>query len=142
MVIGLAIIVIGRKTAYFSIPLAPPASLAAILWSIWTIPYRILEVWASALTLPLTQRPDWSLAWASWRRVCRGVPSLFSLESFGSPELDSDGRPWLTGWLQVTFACLVAGTVVPGLSQAARVAPWLASASRWRRASSPSGPQT
>jgi hypothetical protein len=33
----------------------------------------------------------------------------------------SDGRSWLIGWLQVSLACLIIGTLVPGLSQVTRV---------------------
>jgi len=122
VVIGLAIIVIGKKTAYFSIPLMLPPLLTATFWSFWTLWSASVDVWAAALTLPLTQRPDWSLALGI---LTIGLPwSPFVLLTLSRSVRESwkpDGRPWLIGWLQVGMACLLAGTIVPGLSQASRV---------------------
>ena len=122
VVIGLAIIVIGKKTAYFSIPLLLPPLLTATFWSFWTLSSASAEVWAAALTLPLTKRPDWSLALGT---LTIGLPwSPFVLLALSRSVRESwkpDGRPWVFGWLQVGIACLIAGTIVPGLSQASRV---------------------
>jgi len=121
VVIGLAIIVIGKKSAHFSIPLLLPPLITATCWSFWTLSSASPEVWAAALTLPLTRKPDWSLALGT---LTIGLPwSPFVLLAFSRSVRESwkpDGRPWLFGWLQVRVACLIAGTIIPGLSQASR----------------------
>jgi hypothetical protein len=121
-VIGLAIVVLGRTTARFSIRLVIPPLLTIAFWSVETVRASSAEVWAAALTLPLTQKPSWSLA---LEVLALGLPwSLFALLALGrslraswSPE----GKSWLYGWLQVALGSLIAGTIVPGLSQPARV---------------------
>ena len=61
VVIALAIIVIGRTTAKFSPGLLLPPLVTAVLWSFWTVWASSAEVWAASLTLPLTQKPAWTL---------------------------------------------------------------------------------
>jgi len=121
-VIGLAIVVLGRTTARFSIRLFIPPLLTFAFWSVETIRASSAELWAAALTLPLTQQPSWSLALGV---LALGLPwSLFAVLALGrsvraawSPE----GRTWVYGWVQVALGCLIAGTIVPGLSQPARL---------------------
>jgi hypothetical protein len=120
-VIGLALIVIGRPGSSFSARLLLPPLIAAIGWSAATIVAASAEVWAAALTLPLTSRPDWSLAWGV---ILLGLPwSPFGLLASSRAlrgAWPADGRAWVAGWLQAALACLIAGTLVPGLSPAAR----------------------
>jgi hypothetical protein len=122
VVIGLAIIVIGRTTARFSPGLLLPPLAAAILWSFWTVWASSAEVWAASLTLPLTQKPAWMLG---PQVVALGLPwSPFAILLLSRSVRDgwrSDGRSWLIGWLQVALACVIVGTLVPGLSQVTRV---------------------
>ena len=122
VVIGLAIIVIGRTTAKFSRALLVPTLATAILWSFWTVWASSAEVWAASLTLPLTQKPAWMLG---PQVVALGLPwSPFAILLVSRSVRDgwrSDGRSWLIGWLQVSLASLIIGTLVPGLSQVSRV---------------------
>src|SRR5262249_46255974 len=102
VVIGLAIIVIGRTRSGFSVPLLVPPAVTAIAWSAATIGMSSAEVWAAALTLPLTQQPAWTLVpWV----LMLGLPwSPFSLLASSRPLRDAwpaDGRTWVMGWLQV-----------------------------------------
>jgi hypothetical protein len=123
VVIALAAIVIGRTTAKFSAGLVVAPVATAILWSFWTVWASTAEVWATSLTLPLTQRPAWMLG---PQLVALGLPwSPFAILLLNRSVRESwrdDGRPWLIGWLQVSLACLIGGTLVPGLSQVTRMA--------------------
>ena len=74
-------------------------------------------------TLPLTERPSWGLgprdagcglAVEPLGRRWRSAGRL--RESWSNP-----GRRMMAGWVQASLACAVAGTIVPGLAQAARV---------------------
>ncbi len=120
--IGLAILVVGRTTARFSFRLVVPVVLTFALWSFETVRASSAEVWAAALTLPLTEKPSWSLALGI---LGLGVPwSFFAFLALGSSVRASwspAGRAWVYGWLQVALASLIGGTIVPGLSQPARV---------------------
>jgi hypothetical protein len=122
IVIGVAILVVGKSSASFSVRLLLPPLLTAALWSVWAIWASSSEVWAAALSLPLTQKPSWSLGLSV---LALGLPwSPFVLLGLGRSVRDGwspDGRAFLKGWLQVALACLLAGTLVPGLSQASRV---------------------
>ncbi len=120
--IGLAIIVIGSKTANFSLSLLLPPLLTAVgLVVLDNLGFlrRGLGRLAHSST---DAEPAWSLA---PQVAGAGLPwSPFAILVLSRSVRDGwkpDGRPWLTGWLQVGLACLVGGTLVPGLSQAARV---------------------
>jgi hypothetical protein len=123
VIIGLALIVIGKANASFSRALLIPPLVTAILWSAVTISMASADVWAAALTLPLTQKPSW---WLGLGVVALGLPWSPFVVLFLSRSLrdgwNPAGRAWVTGWLQVAAACLIAGTLIPGVSQAARVA--------------------
>jgi hypothetical protein len=122
VVIALAAIVLGKTTARFSpgLVLAPMAT--AMLWSFWTVWASSAEVWAAALTLPLTQGPAWMLG---PQVVALGLPwspfAILLLHRSVRESWRDDGRPWLIGWLQVALACVIGGTVVPGLSEVTRI---------------------
>jgi hypothetical protein len=77
---------------------------------------------SAALTLPLFHKPDWFLGLAV---VALGLPwSPFALLAFsGSVRAGwkPPGRAWLLGWLQIALACLLAGTLIPGLAPTARI---------------------
>src|SRR5262249_4694719 len=77
--------------------------------------------WAAALTLPLTQKPAWSLGLSV---VALGLPgSPFALLALSHPlrtTWPADGRRWVLGWVQVALAGWIAGTLIPGLGPSAR----------------------
>jgi hypothetical protein len=122
VVIGLAIIVIGKAHASYSLALILPPALTALVWSYWTIWATSAELWAASLTLPLTQSPTWSLG---PQVMAAGLPwsPFAALACIGSVRArwSPAGRPWIIGWLQVGLAALIGGTLVPGLSHVSRV---------------------
>ena len=122
LVIALAVIVIGRSHVRFCPALVLPPLTAAILWSVWTIQACSPVVWAAALTLPLTQKPAWTLGAEVFAVGLPWSPLAVLLLSRSIRQgWNHDGRPWVFGWLQVAGASLVVGTFVPGVSQAARM---------------------
>jgi hypothetical protein len=121
-VILLAVIVIGRNESSFTFQLLIPPLAVLTAWSVWAISSASTELWAAALTWPLTQRPDWYLAAGV---IGLGLPfSPFCFLALSRPLRESWGPParqLFLGWLQIAVACLVAGTIIPGLALAARV---------------------
>ena len=115
-------LVIGRREATFSVRLLLPPLAMFAAWSSWAITAASPEAWAAALAWPFTRKADWWLAAAI---VGLGLPfAPFALMATSRPVRESWGeaeRKLMTGWVQVAIACLVAGTIVPGLAQAARV---------------------
>jgi hypothetical protein len=122
LVILLAVIVIGRREAGFSARLLLPPLASFVAWSIWALSAASTEAWAAALAWPFTQRPDW---WLAMGVTCPGLPfAPFAMLALDRPLREGwseTGRRLLTGWIQVALACLIMGTIVPGLAQAARV---------------------
>ena len=122
LTILLAVLVIGRREATFSVRLLLPPLAMFAAWSSWAISAASAEAWAAALAWPFTRKADWWLAAAI---VGLGLPfAPFALMATSRPVRESwgeAGRKLMTGWVQVAIACLVAGTIVPGLAQAARV---------------------
>lgn len=121
-VVALTAVVLGRQGATLSWRLLLPPALAAAAWSVWALRVAPTEAWAAALTLPLTQKPAWLMAAGV---IALGLPwtpfaSLAASRSVrdGWP---APGRKLVIGWLQVAGVCLVAGTAIPGLADAARV---------------------
>lgn len=120
--IVLATVVIGRREAGLSARLLVPPLLAAAAWSAWALATAPAEAWATALTLPLTQRSAWLLPLGvlalglPWTPFVTLVASRSVRESWPAP-----GRTWVFGWLQVAGASLLVGTVVPGLASCARL---------------------
>jgi hypothetical protein len=122
VVIGLAVIVMGRNTARLSLALILPPLLTAIVWSAWTISITSAELCASALALPLTQKPSWFLGLGV---VALGLPwSPFAsllLAPSARANWKPESRAWIFGWVQVAVAGLLAGSLVPGLDSSARL---------------------
>jgi hypothetical protein len=147
LVILLAVLVMGRREAGFSPRLLLPPLATSFAWSAWALAAASTEAWAAALACPFTQKPDW---WLAFGVAALGLPfapfALLMIDRSVRDELSQSARMLLSGWVQVALACLVAGTVVPGLAQAARApalagilmaaAPGLDAA--WRRTISPS----
>lgn len=122
LLILLAVIVIGRRDVGFTPRLLLPPIAAFIACSIWAMSAASTEAWAAALTWPLTQRPDW---WLTLVILALGLPfSPFAFLALSRSVRENWGgsrRYFLAGWFQVGLACLVAGTIIPGLAQASRV---------------------
>jgi hypothetical protein len=122
LLIGLAIIVVGRPGSYFSWKLVLPPLAAAVGWSMAAIRAVSPEAWASAMGLPLTRGIDVSLPVGV---VLLGLPwtPLAALALWRSTReaWPAQGRAWIKGWLQAALACTIAGTAVPGLGPAARM---------------------
>jgi hypothetical protein len=122
VVVLISIVVLGRSGARFSFRLLAPPVVAFAAWSVWALSQAPAAAWAAALTLPLTQKSAW------WT-----VPTLLSLALPWTPfaaiglsrkareSLPDSARSWLVGWLQIAAASTVVGTLVPGLSEAARL---------------------
>ena len=87
IVVGLAILVIGRRGSGFSPRLLLPPLVTAVLWSVATIRMTSHDLWAAALTLPLTQRPVWGLVSGCSCSACRvsRSPSWLRLDRSESP---------------------------------------------------------
>jgi hypothetical protein len=121
-VIALATIVLGRHGAGLSARLLLPPLVTAVCWSGWALSRLQTEAWAAALTLPLTQKPEWFLALGV---LALGLPWSPLVVLAATPSVRAGwserGRGLVVGWLQVAGACLVVGTVVPGLAPAARL---------------------
>jgi hypothetical protein len=121
--IALVLLVIGRRGSSFSHRLLLPPMVTAIAWSATTIGMTSAELWAAALTLPLTRRPDWGLA--PGVLLFLGMPwSPFVLLAWSRSIREAwpiEGRAWVTGWLQAAIASLIAGSLVPGLDPSARI---------------------
>jgi len=122
VMIFMAVIVIGRREASFSARLVIPLLATFIAWSVWAISWASPEAWAAAIALPFTERPDW---WLTLEVLALGLPfcplALLVLSRRLRNDWNGAGRPLVIGWLQTAIACMIAGTIVPGLSQAARV---------------------
>jgi hypothetical protein len=120
--VAMATIVIGRPGTGLNPRLLAAPVVAALGWSIWALRALPAEAWAAALMLPLTQKPAWFLAAGV---VALGLPwSPLAVLAASRSVRDGwtpAGRLLVMGWLQVAGACLLAGTVVPGLAGAARV---------------------
>ena len=101
-------------------PLAPAAGR---VWRLVGLGSRSesAEAWAATLTWPLTQRPDWWLIPGVLGVGIPFSPFAFLLLSRRLREGFSPvTRDCVLGWFQVGVACLVAGTVIPGLAGAAK----------------------
>lgn len=122
VLIGLTIIVIGRPGSRPGPGLIVPPLLTVVAWSIPTIRLASTEVWASALTMPLTRGIDGLLV---PRVLLLGLPWIPFALIAGSRRVREDwpprGREWVGGWFQAALASMIAGTVVPGLGPAGRV---------------------
>ena len=122
VLILLATVVIGRPESSLSFRLlVPPARGGRGLVGLG-LSVAPAEAWGAALALPLTQKSAWMLAVGV---VLLGLPwcpfAAFAASRSVREGWPPEGRALVMGWLQTTAACLVAGTVVPGLASASRV---------------------
>jgi hypothetical protein len=120
--IALATLVIGRPESGLSVKLILPPIATAVAWSAWALGQAQAEAWGAALALPLTQKSAWLFAPGI---LGLGLPCsplvLLAASRTVRAGWTGSGRALVVGWLQVGAACLVVGTVVPGLATAARL---------------------
>jgi hypothetical protein len=120
--IALTTVVLGRRGASLNARLLGPPLVAAVSWTAWTLSVAPAEAWGAALAYPLTQKPSWTLALGvvalglPWSPLAALAISRAIREGWTEP-----GRALVVGWLQVSGASLLAGTVIPGLATAARL---------------------
>jgi hypothetical protein len=118
----LAVIVISRREASFSMSLLLPPSIVAAAWMIWMLLAGSTDALAAALAWPFTEPPDW---WLAPTLILLGLPfapiAVLAVSRSTRERWSATTKVMVAGWAQVALACLVAGTIVPGLAQAARV---------------------
>ncbi len=125
-ILGLSTVVLGRENAKFSWRLALPPAIAFAGWTAWAWAVapadRRFTAWATALSLPLTKSPDWTLG---LEVIGLGLPwaPLAALAAWKSTRgsWPEEGKALVIGWLQVAGAAILAGTLIPGLGEAARL---------------------
>jgi hypothetical protein len=120
--IALTTVVMGRRGTSLNARLLGPPLVAAVCWSTWTLSVAPAEAWGAALAYPLTQKPAWMLAVGV---VALGLPwsplAALAISRTIREGWTQSGRALVVGWLQVAGASLLAGTIIPGLSTAARL---------------------
>jgi hypothetical protein len=124
LIVLLASLVLGRRAARLSLRLVLPPVATALAWAAWTVWSSSAEVMSAALALPLTQRTAWTALGMSV--IALGLPwgpmGLLACSHQVRAGWDATARDLVFGWLQIAGICLIAGTIVPGLAPAARVA--------------------
>jgi len=121
-VLALATIVLGRSGATWGWRMTVPVAATVAAWSAWALSVAPAEAWASALTLPITRPSAWGLALGTIAAGCPWAPfAALGLSRTVREGWPAPGRSLVVGWLQVAGACLIVGTVVPGLATAAMV---------------------
>lgn len=121
VILGLAVIVLGRRDADFSLKLIAPPVLVAVLWFVWAARTASVEAAAAALAWPLTQKPAWTLGLDV---LTIGLPlapfGLLLISGALRKSLRESGRGMVVDWLQIGLAAAIGGSVIPGLAPAAR----------------------
>lgn len=121
VVVGLAVIVLGRRGSDFSLKLIAPPVVVSGLWLAWAVHSASVEAAAAALAWPLTQKPAWTLG---LQVFLLGLPlSPFALLLISGPArkaLRDSGRGLVIDWLQIGIAAAIGGSIIPGLATASR----------------------
>ncbi len=121
IVVALAVIVLGRRDADFSLKLIAPPVLVSAVWLAWAVQSASVEAAAAALAWPLTQKPAWTLG---LEVLFLGLPlAPFALLLVSGPlrkTLRDSGRGLVLDWLQIGLAAAIGGSIIPGLAPAAR----------------------
>jgi hypothetical protein len=121
-VIFIAAVILAKNSGGLTARLVLPPLVVAVAWSAWAIARSSAEAWAAALALPFTQKPSWALALAV---VALGLPwspfATLAASAGARRHWKPECHLWVIRWLQVALACLIAGTLVPGMSSAARM---------------------
>jgi hypothetical protein len=118
----LPIVVLGQPGATLSPKLLIPPVVTMAAWSIWALKAAPPEAWAAAISLPLTRNPAW---WLPAQVVIAALPwaPFAVLAAWPGVRLGwgPRGGPLVRGWLKVAGACVLAGTLIPGLATSARL---------------------
>ncbi len=136
-------VVLGRTESWLKPRLLIPPLLVIVGWSVWALNVAPAGAWAACLTQPFTMRSSWTLPLTVALLVMPFGPlaALTAFESIRAGWSDS-GRAQVLGWLQAAGAATLAGTLIPGVADAARmlavagvlVAAGAVSARLWERA--------
>ena len=122
VVIGLSIIVIGKKSAYFSLRLVRAATADGDRLVFLDRVGFLRRGLGGRTHAPHDPESRLGLLGPALTMGFPGAHSPCSVLSRSVRESwKPDSRPWMIGWLRVALACLIAGTLVPGLSQVALV---------------------
>ncbi len=121
-VLVLTTVVLGRAGTVWNWRTSLRVLAVVVAWSAWAISRAGVEAWASALTLPIMQGSVWWLAPLVLAAGCPWSPfvALMACRSVRD-QWAGPTRSLVFGWLQVTGACLVVGSIIPGLASAAAV---------------------
>ncbi len=120
--IGLPAIVLPRRESGRPVRMIAAILVAVIGWTAWTISAAGLESWASAIALPLTKGPAWTLIpWVliyalPWSPFA-GLVGFKSLRAGWSDEQ----RSVVFDWAKIIAALALGGTLIPGLGDPARI---------------------
>lgn len=121
VIVGLAVIVLGRRDADFSLKLIAPPVLVATLWFVWAARTASVEAAAAALAWPLTQKPAWTLGLDVFAIGLPLAPfALLLISGALRKTLRESGRGMVVDWLQIGLAAAIGGSLIPGLAPAAR----------------------
>ena len=125
-VVTLAMIVLGRVGTRWTWRMTVPVAITFAGWSAWAIAAAWAsspaEAWASALGLPFTQPSAWGLPLTVLGLGMPWIPfALLATARAIREGWPPAGRTMAIDWAKVTGACLIAGSVVPGLASAALV---------------------
>jgi hypothetical protein len=121
LLLAVAIVVLGRREADFSLRLILPTVITASSWLAWTVKVASVEAAAAALAWPLTQKPDFTLALEVALLTLPLSPfALLLLSPSLRKTVRDNGTGMVFDWLQISAAAVVAGTIVPGLAMACR----------------------
>jgi hypothetical protein len=119
-VVLLPILILGRQGSYLSARLVVPPLLALVGWSAWALASAPPSIWAEALVLPLMSPAAWTFAPTAIVLALPWSPfaALIGWRTLRS-NLSESGRGLVLGWLQVSGALALAGTLIPGLASPA-----------------------
>lgn len=121
-VVLLPTLILGRRESSPGLRWLWPTALASILWALWTASSARPEAVAAALAWPLTRPPAWTLlAWSiAYAMPLAPLAALVALSSIRNTWSD-DTRAWLIRWAAAAGSLVLAGTLIPGLGDAARL---------------------
>jgi hypothetical protein len=121
-VIGLSTVVLGRGKATWGWTMTVPVAAAVVGWMTWALASSPAQAMATALLLPIKQGSAWWLIPATLGLACPWAPFALLCRSTSVREAwPETARSYVVGWIQVASACLLVGTVIPGVSTAAIV---------------------
>ncbi len=120
--VALPIVVIGKQGHTLNRRSISTALILAFAWMYWTFSVAGVEALAASLALPLTEGSAWTLpVWVLAYALPWSPLALLALSSTLRRSWPEPARDWAIGWIKVTGALILAGTLIPGLANATRV---------------------